>query len=619
MNVAAGFADTASQRIIGTDPWIGFASPASAQDFIESWFSVLLSEVPQAKTAILLLEHQSGGFAQACAWPDADIDGTGLRALAQKAALDPGRSLVDVSDDGGRLIGYPVAVDGVVHAIIALSTGAMTGKAIDQALRRLHWGAGWLHSLVLKQREIDAESARKKAAAALEIIAAIEDEDGLEAALRALANELLVRLRCERVSIAMMGRRRLALQAISETSDADSRTRDMRQLRQALEEARLQGRTLVFPAPADDTVSILAAHRAHARRAGTSSMISAPLRLGGELLGVVGVERMQADGETGGAFRADEIALLEAILASVAPVLRFKKRAHRIVSGRGPELLARGWTTVFGRGHPVLKLALSAAAAGLVALAITPVPLTFDARAVVVGTIQRAVTAPFDGYVASAPLRAGDVVAEGDVLATLDDADLRLGLINWQGELAKLSQERRQLLATGDRVGVALANARAASAQAELDLVQSRLARIRLVAPFDGLIVEGDLTQRLGAPVSEGEVLFEISRGNTHKAMLHVSEYDVALVEQGAPGRLALMGLSGEPIPIRLANTSPVAELGSNRNIFLAEAELPADLVGLRPGLEGTAKIEAGETTLLMALIRPLAMRMRYILWQWTP
>jgi multidrug efflux pump subunit AcrA (membrane-fusion protein) len=387
----------------------------------------------------------------------------------------------------------------------------------------------------------------------------------------------------------------------------------MRQLRQALEEARLQGRGLIFPAPDGDAMSILAAHRAHARRASVSAMLSLPILLNGETLGVVGIERMRADSADAGRFTADEIALAEAIVAATAPVIRFKRRAQRLLSGRLPEWIAEGWRRAFGPRYPVLKLALAAGAVAIAALSLATTTLNIDTRAVTKSTVQLAVVAPFDGYVASAALRAGDRVAQGDVLAVLDDADLKLEVIRWESEIARLNQERRQMLAEGDRVGVALATAREAGARAELELAQSRLARIALRAPFGGLIVEGDLTQRLGAPVGEGDVLFEIASGADYKVALHVSEYDVALLQAGSSGQLLLLGLSGEPIAIALADISPVAELGQDGNIFLAEAALPSGVEGMRPGLEGTAKIAAGEAPLLYALARPLLMRLRYL------
>jgi multidrug efflux pump subunit AcrA (membrane-fusion protein) len=47
------------------------------------------------------------------------------------------------------------------------------------------------------------------------------------------------------------------------------------------------------------------------------------------------------------------------------------------------------------------------------------------------GVVQRAVVAPFNGYVAEAPARAGDVVQEGHLLCLLDEPKRRRGPVMW--------------------------------------------------------------------------------------------------------------------------------------------------------------------------------------------
>jgi hypothetical protein len=50
------------------------------------------------------------------------------------------------------------------------------------------------------------------------------------------------------------------------------------------------------------------------------------------------------------------------------------------------------------------------------------------------GAVQRAAVAPFDGYVTAARFRAGETVAEGEVLAEMDDQELRLERHRREGE-----------------------------------------------------------------------------------------------------------------------------------------------------------------------------------------
>ena len=107
------------------------------------------------------------------------------------------------------------------------------------------------------------------------------------------------------------------------------------------------------------------------------------------------------------------------------------------------------------------------------------------------------------GYVATAPVRAGAQVRRGDVLATLDDRDLRLEQARYRSEADQAEQKYHDANARRDRTAAAQASAQQRQAQAQLDLVDEKLSRSRITAPLDGLVVSGDLTQLLGSPVEQ--------------------------------------------------------------------------------------------------------------------
>jgi hypothetical protein len=132
-------------------------------------------------------------------------------------------------------------------------------------------------------------------------------------------------------------------------------------------------------------------------------------------------------------------------------------------------------------------------------------------------------------------------------------------------------------------------------------------------------VVEGDLSQQLGAPVEKGDPLFRIAGGDGHRLSLDIGEYDTRLVTPGATGTLALTGLSNRPIGIEITRLAEVATTAEGRAIIRAEARLIDPPAGLRPGLEGVAKIGAGEASLLYALWRPIIERTRVLLWTWRP
>ena len=248
------------------------------------------------------------------------------------------------------------------------------------------------------------------------------------------------------------------------------------------------------------------------------------------------------------AVSADTLSGLILAAAAVAPVLKLKHDERRWLSGRGRDLLGRAVTAMLGR-RPALSLLAIALAAALILPAFVTAPLRVRADAVLQGAEQRAAVAPVAGLLAESAVSAGDTVARGALLARLDDRDLRLERAEAAARLARTLQASRDALAEGDRAAAARAAAELREAEAALELVASRMARLEVRAPIDGIVISGDLSQRLGAPVDQGEVLFEIAELDEFRAMIDVSEFDLALVAPGQTGTLVLNGLPGRPAP----------------------------------------------------------------------
>jgi len=83
------------------------------------------------------------------------------------------------------------------------------------------------------------------------------------------------------------------------------------------------------------------------------------------------------------------------------------------------------------------------------------------AEAVLRGNVQRLVVAPIDSFVAEAPVRAGDIVSEGQLLASLDNRALQLEELKWQSERERLLNEYREAMAALDSTKVSILRAQA--------------------------------------------------------------------------------------------------------------------------------------------------------------
>ena len=91
--------------------------------------------------------------------------------------------------------------------------------------------------------------------------------------------------------------------------------------------------------------------------------------------------------------------------------------------------------------------------------------------------MQRAAVAPFDGFIRTAPVRAGDTVKAGDLLAALEDRDLILDRLKWRAERDKLVQKQREVRAKHDRTNLVILDSQIRQAESQLALAEEKLSR----------------------------------------------------------------------------------------------------------------------------------------------
>jgi RND family efflux transporter MFP subunit len=357
------------------------------------------------------------------------------------------------------------------------------------------------------------------------------------------------------------------------------------------------------------------AHEALLRESEAGCAATFPLLRGREPVGALTLERAP-----GYRFDAPTLVVCEAVAAIAGPIIELKR-----VSEVGlPEHAGRSakglWDKIAGSGHFGFKLATL----GTVVLAVFFALMTGDFRvaadATLQGVVQRAVTAPINGFVKEAPLRAGDLVTNGQVVGRFDDRDLRIERVKLAGEREQYDRQYREAMSKRERGQAQVLRARISQAEAQLALVEEQLARTVMIAPFDGVIVSGDLSQSLGAPVERGQVLFEIAPLDAYRVALQVDERDIAYVVAGQRGELTITSMPGERFAIAVKTVTPVNTPRDGRNYFKVEAVFDtAAGARLRPGMQGVAKIQIDERKLVWIWTRSLTDWLRLWLWSWLP
>jgi RND family efflux transporter MFP subunit len=272
-----------------------------------------------------------------------------------------------------------------------------------------------------------------------------------------------------------------------------------------------------------------------------------------------------------------------------------------------------------GPRHPGAKLIAIVIAGVLLFASLATGTFRISAKTVVEGSVQRVLAAPFDGYIVQSSVRAGDTVRKGDSLARLDERDLRLEKARISSEREQLLRKHRQALATKDRASMAVISAQIDEADAALSLTNDKLARATLTAPFDGVVVAGDLSQLLGTPVEQGKMLFQIAPLDTYRVILEVDERDIANVTAGQDGELTLSGIPNQRMEFKVQQITPISTTQDGRNFFRVEAHLETLSGRVRPGMEGVGKIVVGDRKLIWIWMHGLIDWLRLLAWKWLP
>lgn len=607
--------------------WRQFGAATSPEDFCRHWLAVQCHAIAEVRDAVVVLQKPGAAtFVPLAAWPEGRRPGEDLMGIAERA-LREGRGLVEAQEASsprddesgeqpeGYYVAYPVRVDGAVRGVVALALAWREPAELQAAMRQLQWGSGWLE--VLLRRHADpGEAARLRTKLILQLVSAFLERPLFRDALADLAAETASRLGCDRVVVGLLHGRAIRIEAVSHTVQFDRHANLLNAVSAAMMEALDQRETIAFPQDGEARPVVTFAHAELAQLSGAGGVVTAPLVHHGRFLGALTLERAP-----GLRFDAASVELVEGLAAMLGPLVELHQRQSLTLPSHVASSTRSLWQRLVGPREAGTKLGAAALVLLVAFLAFATGEYRVSANARIEGEIQRALTAPFQAYVRETGRRAGDMVKQGEVLARLDDRDLRLERARLAAQLEQYGRQYREAMAKRDRATARIVSAQAEQVEAQLALVDEQLSRTDIVAPFDGVLVSGDLTQALGAPLERGQTLFEIAPLDAYRVVLQVDEHRVADLRAGQRGELVLASMPGERYGFSVGKVTPVSTAREGRNFFRVEAELDAAHTGarLRPGMEGVAKVTVDERNLGWIWTREAANWIRLKAWSWTP
>lgn len=603
------------------DPWfeLGRVDDVSLH---ATWLACLVAglggEVQEA--VLVLADPDSGDFRPAATWPGSAVS-PDLAQLCEQA-LEMQLPLAALRGRG--LMAHPILRDGTVGAVVAVAFG---GAVPRTAAHWIRWGQGWLERRWQDEATGDDAEVRERLLLALDLTMIALEAPRAEAAAHALVAEAATRLGCDRVSVGFAEGPRVRFAALSHSADVTRRIDLVHAIEAAMDEALDQAMPIyvgLYPTQEHGVASPYGSerpgwidireHNRLMRDFGAAFVLSVPFAAGENEMrksGVFVFEWPESDVDDARLHQAEALA---PILGSVLLGRRRSERAWRDRFWEGTrEELQRIAGPFEGRRKLLAVLGIAVA----VFLAFVHGDYRLSSKATLEGGVRRVIVAPYDGFVAAAHVRAGHVVKAGEEMALLDDRDMRLEASRWASQQAQFQKQSDDAQAQHNLAQIQIALAQAKQAAAQRELSEAMLDRSRVVAPFDGVIVSGDLSQHLGGAVRKGQTLFEIAPLDAYRVVLQVEESDIAHVAVGQEGELMVAALPGATFPFRVSLVTPVATTAEGRNHFRVEATLALPTERLRPGMEGIGKIEVGRELLSWIWTHHFFDWLRLQAWSW--
>lgn len=462
------------------------------------------------------------------------------------------------------------------------------------------------------QQNLAAQKARgdvEKFAAVLDLNVPVNDATKFLPAALAFCNGIATRFRCDRASLGWLEGGYIRLRAMSRTEQFDRQMAAAQLLEATMEECVDQDEEILWPAP-EGITTVARDHEKFAADQKSGNICSVPLRLDGKVVAVLTCERNAA------AFNAVELQQIR--LASDQVVRRLSELKHydRWFGARWKVQLHDYFANWLGPEHTWSKVSAIFIVIVLAALFLIRVTYRVEGNFILKSDESEFLTAPFDGYIDQVFVRAGDLVTNGEPLLALNRSELLLDQSAAAADVARYQRESEKARAAGNYAEMRIDSAQAQQAQARLDLVRYRLDNATIKSSFNGVVVEGDLRERIGAPVKQGDALFRVARIDTLYAEAEIPERDVKEILGKTKGEIAFVTMPKLKFPVTVQTVEPAAVTKKDGNVFLVRLKFDSRAENWwRPGMTGLCKISAEKRTLFWILTHRTVDFLRMKLW----
>lgn len=444
---------------------------------------------------------------------------------------------------------------------------------------------------------------------ALELIDAVVHRDQFGAAALRLVDEIAGQFDCEQVSLGVKSERYAKLAAISHVEKFDKNSAASTQLEQLFEEALDQDRRVQAPEASAQVIN--RSHQQALANYELSHCISIPVG-DDEFSLCINLQKRQ------GQFSERDLLVLNVVLLQLLSWLKYLYFKQLKPVSKAKYQLQRFANWCFGPNASVIKLAAVACSVFILALLLVKKPYEIEATAHLETDNVAFLAAPFTSYVDKINASAGDKVEQDQPLLALDIEELRLSSLEQSANIARFSREAEKHRSERRLVDMRVAIAKQQQAQAEYQRLEFYLGQAQMLAPFDGIIVEGEKSELLGSPVNKGDVLIKIASSGGLYIKAKISEKDIDHFSLGSQAQLKLLSHPHQTYPLRVTQLVPMAQTDAKGgNVFVVKADYVGDTLPnwWQPGMSGVVHIDSEPKSLMWILLHRTIDTLRMRLW----
>lgn len=273
------------------------------------------------------------------------------------------------------------------------------------------------------------------------------------------------------------------------------------------------------------------------------------------------------------------------------------------------------WSARFRRMYQSRKTWMLALFLTIGSLAM-PVPYRPQRECLVEPQSRRFLTSPINGRIVEAQVRPGDLVEANQLLARIDDENIRWELANAQADYQKACKKRDTALATRSGGDLRMAQLESEQFAIQIESLQSKLEQLEIRSPISGVVVEGDWVPTSGAAIERSQTLFEIAPLDSMRIRTLLSTEDLGQITCGTAVTIRVDSAYGKKWTGSIERIDPRGRVEGAEVVFEAESIIPNQEQALRPGMRGSVRLASGWHSLgWMIFHRPYLWLMKKLAW----